>query len=202
MRDLRNVGAAIVCVCAGGALGTMAVGCSSNSSTQAAGDSGVASAGDGATTSLYQRLGGHAGIRGAVDKIVGAELGDPELASYFVYQTMSPTPAGHPNVDQLEECLTDQLASAAGGTESYPTTVTDDAGSWTSRDMTTIHKQFHISGGTFSKFVMIAAGELQTLGVAATDIATVGSVLTGEESAIVDSNLTDAGELAFDAGSQ
>ena len=125
------------------------------------------------------------------------ELGDPDIASYFFNQVASPVPAGHPTVDQLEECLTDQLANAAGGTETYPTTVTVDAGSFTCRDMTTIHAPLHISGGTFAKFVTIAAGELGTLGVAPADIQTVGGVLTGAKSAIVDSKLLDAGEQAY-----
>jgi hypothetical protein len=161
-----------------------------------------AGGGDSAATTLYERLGGHAGIRGALDQVVLAELGDPALASFFFNQVQNPVPAGHPTVDQLTECLTDQLSKAAGGQEAFPTTVTDDAGSFTCRDMVTIHRSFHISGGTFDKFVMIAAGELQTLGVAAGDIQAVGSVLTSAKPAIIDSNLADAGEMAYDAGEQ
>jgi hypothetical protein len=202
MKNLRRVGAALVC--AGAAATAVAVGCSSNSSPSGSGPSNEDAGGNGADagSTLYARLGGHAGIRGAVDKVVGAELGDPDIASYFVFQTMVPAPAGHPNVDQLEECFTDQLANAAGGPESYPTTVTDDAGSWTCRDMSAIHAPFDISGGTFAKFVMIAAGELQSLGVASADVATIGSVLNGAQPVIVDPTLADAGELpfAYDAG--
>jgi hemoglobin len=157
---------------------------------------------DAVATTLYARLGNHAGIRGALDQVVKAELGDPAIASFFFNQVQSPVPAGHPTVDQLTECLTDQLANAAGGAEMFPTTVTDDAGSFTCRDMAVIHQPLHISGGTFDKFVMIAAGELQTLGVAATDIQTIGTVLTSTKSAIVDPNLADAGEMAHDAGGQ
>lgn len=200
MRVLRNVSVAVVCATA--AVGAIAAGCNSSSSPSTASNDGGtgATTGDGGSTTLYQRLGGHAGIRSAVNQIVKQELGDPEIASYFVYQTETPAPAGHPNVDQLEECLTDQLASVAGGTEAYPTAVTDDAGSWMCRDMTTIHKQFDISGGTFSKFVMIAAGELQSLGVASSDIATIGGVLNSTRPDIVNASLADAGEMGFDAG--
>ena len=161
---------------------------------------GVGGAGDAASTTLYQRLGNHAGIRAAVDHIVQAELGDPKIASFFFNQVATPIPAGHPNVDQLSECFTDLLASAAGGPETYPTTVTDDAGSFTCRDLVTIHRPLHISGGTFDTFVMIAAGELQTLGVASSDIQTIGTVLNGTKAAIIDPNLGDAGEMGFDAG--
>ncbi|HXN33542.1 MAG TPA: hypothetical protein VN894_16850, partial [Polyangiaceae bacterium] len=155
----------------------VAAGCSSPSATSPSGASPDGGAGvEGSTTTLYARLGGHAGIRGALDKVVQAELGDPALASFFFNQVQTPVPEGHPTVDQLTECLTDQLSNAAGGPETFPTTVTDDAGSFTCRDMATIHQPLHISGGTFDKFVMIAAGELQTLGVATADIQTVGAV--------------------------
>jgi hypothetical protein len=198
-----------VVVCAGAATLAIAVGCSSNGASNpssgedagnggAGSDSGAAHADAG---TLYERLGGHAGIRSAVNAVVQAELGDPDLASYFFNQVATPVPAGHPTVDQLSECFTDQLANAAGGPEAYPTTVTDDAGSWTCRDMSVIHAPLHISGGTFTKFVTIAAGELGTLGVASSDIATIGGVLTGAGPAIVDSNLADAGEMPYDAAS-
>jgi hypothetical protein len=193
MRSQRRLGAVVVCA---GALAT-GVGCSNSSGSPATNADG---GGTGSTT-LYSRLGGHAGIRAAVDAVVQAELADPDLASYFFNQVATPVPAGHPNVDQLSECFTDQLANAAGGPETYPTTVTDDAGSWTCRDMAAIHAPLHISGGTFAKFVTIAAGELGTLGVAPADISTIGSVLDGAQSAIVDSNLGDAGELPYDAAS-
>jgi hypothetical protein len=165
-------------------------------------DAGMTSSSGEDAGTLYTRLGGHAGIRSAIDAIVGQELMDPDLASYFFNQVAATVPAGHPTVDQLEECFTDQLGNAAGGPESYPTTVTDDAGSFTCRDMATIHQPLHISGGTFSKFVTIAAGELQTLNVSSADIATIGSVLTSTETAIVDQNLADAGELPYDAAAQ
>ena len=152
------------------------------------------------TTTLYERLGGHAGIRTAVDKIVAAELMDTKIASFFFNQVASPVPAGHPTVDQLSECFTDLLASVAGGTEAYPTTVTDEAGAFMCRDMRTIHQPLGISGGTFDTFIMIAATELQTLGVAAADITTVGTVLEGTKSSIVSASVADAGEQAYDAG--
>jgi hypothetical protein len=155
-----------------------------------------------ASTTLYQRLGGHTGIRGAVDKIVAAELGDTKIASFFFNQVANPVPAGHPTVDQLSECFTDLLASQAGGTETYPTTVTDEAGAFTCRDLATIHQPLGISGGTFDTFVMIAATELQTLGVAASDIQTIGTVLNGTKPAIVTASVADAGEQAYDAGQE
>jgi hypothetical protein len=167
-------------------------GCSSTSTPSASPN------GDAAST-LYTRLGGHAGIRTAVDKVVAAELADPDIASYFFNQVATPVPANHPTVDQLEECFTDQLAQAAGGTETYPTTVTDDAGSFLCQDMASIHQPLKISGGTFAKFVTIAGGELAALGVASADVTTIAGVFTELQADIVDSARADAGEMAYDA---
>ncbi len=151
---------------------------------------------------LYLRLGQHTGIRAAIDAIVGQELTDPQIASYFFNQVASPVPTGHPTVDQLEECFTSLLGNAAGGPEDYPLAVVDDAGSFTCRDMTAIHAPLHISGGTFDAFVMIAAMELSSLGVSPADVNTVGTVLNGTKPAIVQSDIADAGELPYDAARQ
>ena len=66
MRKLRRLGTVVVCagaaISALGAASAIAVGCSSNSTTAASGDGGSPGS-DGAMTTLYQRLGGHAGIR-------------------------------------------------------------------------------------------------------------------------------------------
>ena len=117
----------------------------------------------------------------------------------------SPVPAGHPTADQIEECLTDQLGMAAGGTETFPTTVTSpgDAGSFTCRDMSAIHQPLEISGGTFDKFVMIAGGVLTsamgtgTYTYTTADIGTVAGVLAGTKAEIVKSSLADAGSQPF-----
>ena len=80
-------------------------------------------------SALYDRLGGHQGIRTAVNAIVAKELMDPEIATLFANVGQ----AGHPTADQLEECFTNLLGKAAGGAEAYPTTVDG----FTCRDMTT-----------------------------------------------------------------
>jgi hypothetical protein len=147
-------------------------------------------------------------VRGAVDAIVAAELGDPVIASYFFNQTMGI--AGHPTPTQIEECFTDLVASNIGGSEAYPYTVGpfDDAGvnvgdggagtgTFTCRDMATIHMPLKISGAVFDKFVTIAAGVLMAApyNLKSTDTAftTLAGLLTGTKGAIVDPNLADAG---------
>ena len=172
-----------------------------------AGDAG----GDAGT--LYTVLGGHAGIRAAVHAVVLKELADPVIATYFFNQT-SPPAAGHPSGEQIEECFTDLIASAAtvGGPETYvPNTTTvgpfndagvnigdggviDGGGTWTCRDMTSVHAPLHISGPTFDQFVNNAASALATLGVMGADLNTLATILVGQRAAIVDKNLPDAGD--------
>ncbi|MDP9148815.1 MAG: hypothetical protein M3O36_02575, partial [Myxococcota bacterium] len=183
-----------------------------------AADAGTDAVGEAAVSTLYTRLGGHAGIRAAVNAIVAQELKDPEIVSYFYAQLSSPVPATAPTAEEIEECLTDQLGAAAGGPETYPNTVSTivvdggvvtvtgaDAGTltdaghatWLCRDMMATHAHLHISSGTFDRFVSIAAAELTLLNVSPADITTIGTVLAGTKTAIVDPALADAGPLCF-----
>jgi hypothetical protein len=211
----------------GAALAPLAVwGCSSNSSPPAndGGSSSTVATSSGATSSgtsstsatssssgttaacndagtLYTRLGSHAGIRGAIDKVVTAELGDPDEVTYFFWQ-LHPT-AGHPSADQVSECFTDLLASVAGGPEQYPPDggVFDDAGvvkTWQCRaDMKALHVPLMISGGTFDQFITVAAPVLLDAGVQPCDLATIATVLESTKTAIVDPALADAGSQMF-----
>ena len=179
---------------------------SASGSASGASDAGA----EGGASTLYSRLGEHAGIRGAINAIVAAELADPDIQTYFFNQVASPVPAGHPTADQIEECFTDLLASLAGGSETYPTTVvtlTDagaDAGSFACRaDMVAIHAPLKISGGTFDKFIMIAGGVLTSaMGTGpytytSADITTIAMALTGQKSKVVDPAQADAGLQAY-----
>ena len=173
-----------------------------------AGGGADAASPDSSTTTLYERLGGHAGIRKAVNAIVGAELMNQDIASYFFFQSGAPG-NGHPTADQIEECFTDLVGSAANGPETYPTTITTDAGAYMCRSMQAIHASLLISGGTFDEFVMIAGSTLSSAGVSSSDVATLASVLNGTKPDIVTSSLADAGvepypgnDAGADAGDQ
>lgn len=132
---------------------------------------------------LYLRLGGNAGISGAIDAIVAAEVADPEIAAFFVDQG---TPGHTPNVDHIKLCLVSQLGSASGGPEQYPTTVTAGGQNFTCRSMAEIHSGLpSISEAVFDKFVMIAANTLTGAGVSADDVAIVGGVLNSTKADIV-----------------
>ena len=160
-------------------------------------DGGVA-CNPGAT--LYDRLGGYTGIHSALVAIVGKELQNADIASYFFNQVASPVPAGHPTAAQIEDCFSVLLAQAAGGPFSYPPDggVTDDAGGGTfvCRDMATIHQPLLISGGTFDEFVSIAAATLAPT-VCTADLTMIGTVLDSTRSAIVFAPLADAGLQPF-----
>jgi hypothetical protein len=157
--------------------------CSSSSTPEADDDGGKTATGDSGST-LYTRLGEAAGIRSAVNAIVGQELMNEDIASYFFNQT-TPPKAGHPSADQIEECFTILVASAAGGPQTYPATVTDEGGSFTCQSMSAAHAGLMINTGTFDEFVMIAGAELTTLEVASADVTTLAGVLNGTESDIV-----------------
>lgn len=147
------------------------------------------------TSTLYSRLGGHSGIRSAVDAVVAAELKDQNIAAFFANVGQP----GHPTADQIEECLTDQLGNAAGGPETYPTT----ANGWACRAMGPAHAGLNIDSATFDNFVSIAAGVLKSAGVADADIQTIGGVLNGTKSAVVEAPLSTAtlyGRLGGHAG--
>lgn len=139
--------------------------------------------GDGGMDTLYDRLGGNAGITSAVSAIVADEVMDPEIAAFFATNTST---GAVPSVAQIQECLVNQLAAAAGGPETYPTTV---SGGYTCRDMQTTHAGLGISGTVFDKFVMIAAATLTRLGVAADDVATIGTVLNGTKADVTEDTL-------------
>lgn len=189
-KSTLGLGAIVLCV------GAFAAGCNDDdtnttvSKTTDSGvvvDSGVMVDDSGATatdsgTTLYQRLGGNAGIRAAVDAIVAEELKDAQIAAFFGNLGMP----GHPTADQLKACLTDQLGNAAGGPEVYPTTKSG----FTCRDMKTAHAGLNISGAVFDKFVTIAAGVLKSAGVADEDITVIGGVLNGTKADIA---VSDAG---------
>ena len=181
-RTLLAIGAASLSLACAFTTGCSSSSTSDNTATDAGG------AGDGAATgTLYARLGEHSGIASAISAIVAQELMDTEISAFFGNLGS----AGHPTAAQLEACFTDLLSVAAGGTaEMYPTT---ESG-FTCRSMKDAHASLHIPQATFDKFVSIAAAELKTLGVADADIQTIGGVLNGTATDIVDPTaVADAG---------
>jgi hypothetical protein len=133
--------------------------------------------------SLYVRLGERAGIREKFVAIVNEELTDPVIATYFSQQANS---SHKPTQTDIIECFTNLLASSVDGPEEYPFTTPSG---YLCRDMKAAHATLGIGAGTFDKFVAIAAATLSDLGVSADDVATIGDVLNGTKSKVVDPNV-------------
>lgn len=168
-----------------------AAGKAGGTSAGAGGEGGEAGA---AATTLYERLGGHAGIQAEIVKIVGAELGNEDIASFFAPNLV---PTHSPQPSDIVECLTAQLgAAAAGPGEKYPTKTSSG---FQCRSMSAAHADLHIGSGTFDEFVTIAAGVLKADGVAEDDIAVIGSVLNGTKNDIVDIDAPANGPCIVDA---
>lgn len=129
-------------------------------------------------TTLYTRLGGNSGIAAFVNAAVTNVLKDPELAAFF----SATGTTGHPTRAQIEECFTNLVGSASGGTEKYPTKTKDG---FQCRDMKTAHTGLKIPASSFDKFVASIAATATSAGVAKDDIATIGTVLNGTKPDIV-----------------
>ncbi len=155
---------------------------------------------------VYEELGGHAGIRGAVNAVVAAELQNADIASYFFYQSDAGAREGHPNVDQIEECFADFIESALGA-GSYPLTLTADAGNggaaYTCRDLGTAHRDLQIDEGTYVTFLTIAAGKLAGTGDGGLHVSPclvnvlAGALTSSSVEGAVITNPSDAGLQAF-----
>jgi hypothetical protein len=200
---LTGVGCAVVAcgsdddsgIAAGGAGGKSSAGAGGKGSAgkPSVGEGGAPGAGEeagagGLSGTLYERLGGHPGIKAAIGAIVTAELGDSDIASYFAPNLKDPNHMPQPG--DIEECFTDLLGSVAGGPETYPTTLDDG---YVCRSMPAAHAALHIGGSTFDNFVLIAGGVLKDAKVADADIATIAGVLNGTKLAIVDKSAPASG---------
>ncbi|MEO6599306.1 MAG: hypothetical protein ABIQ16_05495 [Polyangiaceae bacterium] len=193
-------------------VGAMAVACGSDDDTTPAGTAGKSSAGaagkggagggkggatgvageagevglggeGGAADTLYNRLGGHDGIRAALGAIVAEEVMDSDIASFFAPQ-LAKGSKHEPTVDDILDCFTALLGTAAEGPgEVYPTKAKSG---FQCRSMVDSHADLHIGADTFDNFVSIAAGVLKKAKVADADIAVIGSVLNGTKDDIVD----------------
>jgi hypothetical protein len=159
--------------------------------------------------SLYQRLGGHDGLKKIITDTVTLLLADPQQASYFVFN--APAAANHPTAVQIIDCFTllgDSAIPGGPGTP-YPAKLTDG---YQCRDMVETHKgqqidggtrpgdtNFHIPNGVFNDFVAAAAKAATTDLTAsgdpkvAADVQALGGLLGALKPAIVDTAAADGG---------
>lgn len=128
---------------------------------------------------LYERLGGEAGIEAVVEDFLARVDGDEKINGYF----------RNTSVDggRLERCLVKQIGNATGGPQAYP----DPAAGC--RSMAEAHAGLGISTVDFNDLVAHLVDALEDAGVAAADIETITGVLDGVRGDVVedvDSNAT------------
>jgi hypothetical protein len=121
---------------------------------------------------LYERLGGKAGLEMFVKNVVETKiLTDADLKTFFFNQVASPIPAGHPSEAQIVVCF-GRFVGAALGADTYPGAPVADAAntntpSFTCRGMVEAHNgpstMLHIGSGTFDKFIGYIAASLMPL---------------------------------------
>ena len=121
---------------------------------------------------LYDRLGGQAGLETFVKTVVETKiLTDADLKTFFFNQVATPIPAGHPSATQIVGCFARFVGSALQA-DTYPgLPVADPANTntpaFTCRSMVAAHQgagnMLHIGSGTFDKFVGYIAASLTPL---------------------------------------
>lgn len=137
------------------------------------GSSGSSGGGDSSTTlSLYDRLGGKAGLESFVQTVVETKiLTDADLKTFFFNQVASPIPAGHPSAKQIVVCFA-RLVGTVLKSDTYPGEPVNDPANTntpnhTCRDMVASHKgantQLNIGSGNFDKFIGHIATSLMPL---------------------------------------
>jgi hypothetical protein len=148
---------------------------------------------------IYERLGGDAGIKLAVSAIVGQEVEDSKIASYFSQSTSNQHYS--PSVTDIEECLVLLLDNATGGGQTYLGAKVTSG--FVCESMVEAHKDLGINSGTFAAFVTIAAGVLaaKPFSVSTADLTVIGGVLNGTEGDIVTASPDSDTERACQAPS-
>jgi hemoglobin len=117
----------------------------------------------GAPPSMYERIGGAATVREAVDRFYGRLLDDPELAGYF---------AG--DITALKRHQAALLTQVLGG-----------PGSYEGRDLAEAHARLDIHPAHFRRVVFYLVGTLWELGAPMDVVMAIGETVASLESAVV-----------------
>ncbi len=195
----------------GGSSGTS--GASGTSGTSgSSGSSGTSgSSGDGGQSTLYDRLGGHSGIKQILTDVLVHLLQDPHQKTYFV---LNAPPLGlHPSGADIIECFTALLDSAVPGGPGTPYPPAPLASGYTCRGLAEAHHGMLADGGTsradelnyripngiFNDFVLIAAATAASAphNIKPADVNALGALLGSTRASVVDPSQPDSGD--FDA---
>lgn len=154
-------------------LAMSAMGCSSDDDSTGSSSGSSGSTGSSGTTTttltLYERLGGKAGLESFVKTVVETKiLTDADLKTFFFAQVATPIPAGSPSATQIVVCF-GRFVGAALQADTYPgAPVADPANTnnpnHTCRDMVSSHRPFlNIGTANFDKFIGHIATSLMPL---------------------------------------
>lgn len=153
------------------ALALSAMGCSDDDDAKSSSTpTPTAGADAGASTlTLYQRLGGKAGLESFVQTVVETKiLTDADLKTFFFAQVATPIPAGSPSAKQIVVCFA-RFVGAALQEDTYPGAAVSDPTNTnnpnhTCRDMVKSHRPFlNIGTANFDKFIGHIATSLMPL---------------------------------------
>ncbi|HEX4405947.1 MAG TPA: hypothetical protein VH560_14015 [Polyangia bacterium] len=191
--------------------GTAGAGTAGATGTAGASTDGGTDASDGGALSLYDRLGGKAGLESFVKNVVDTKiLTDADLKTFFFNQVATPIPAGHPSEAQIVVCF-GRFVGAALMADTYPGAAVADATntntqSFTCRDMISAHRgagnMLDIGSADFDKFVGYIAAALMPLVVpTATQVGQItmaefsalATALTAQKAAVTTTGAPDGG---------
>jgi hypothetical protein len=164
-----------------------------------------------ATPSLYERLGGKAGLEAFVKSVVETKvLTDADLKTFFFNQVATPIPAGHPSATQIVVCFA-RFVGTALGADVYPgAPVADPANTntpnHTCRDMVAAHKSagtmLNIGSANFDKFIGAIATSLMPLvkptatkagEITQAEFAALAAALAGQKDAVTTAGAPSSG---------
>ena len=119
-------------------------------------------------STLYERLGGHAGITAFAEDLLPRLQADPELGRFWAHR-------GSDGVAREKQLLIDYLCANAGGPVYY-----------TGRDMALSHQGMRISGSDWETFLGHAGATIEALGVPDAEAAEVVAFVTSLKDDIVE----------------
>jgi hemoglobin len=132
--------------------------------------------GDVPEETVYDRLGGEAGLRAVVDDFVARIDGDERINGYFRNASL--------DVDRLARCLVLQLGQATGGPQAYPAEGC--------RDMASAHAGLGVSTRDYGDLMSHLVAALEAAGASASDVAAVTGALEPHRGDIVEDVDNDA----------
>jgi hemoglobin len=132
--------------------------------------------GDDTPATLYERMGGEAGVRALVDDIVTRVSADERINGYFRNVSV--------DLEQMADCMALQIGAATGGPQTYP--------SGACRDMQAAHEGLGVSSQDFDDFAAAVVAAVNATDLPAADRTELLGVFTSHQAAVVEDESNDA----------